>query len=85
MKTENTIQTKLDRREIECTLTHFVVRSFGYWGKGTTLKEAKANCIRAGGRTAKTEKTTAHWGTPDIEVLSDGAVTASFMVYLGEV
>lgn len=76
---------QIDRRVVEGIFNTFLVRSFGYWGKGETLKEAKANCLKQRHNRHQHGIMLAHWGTADIECLSDGSVTATNMVFLGEV
>lgn len=72
-----------DRIEIETKHTHFVVVALGYWGKATTLKQAKKNCILSGAMPK--EKMIAFWGSDDITVDGGGTVTSSKLLSLGEI
>lgn len=72
----------IDRIEVEQTLTHFVVRGPGYWGKGKTIAEAISK-FPVGKRELAKMPLRAFWGTEDIEVFSDGSVSAQQMVEIG--
>lgn len=75
----------IDRVLVESSFTHFVVRGFGYWGKGKTIKAACEQLKKEGWRPKKDGvKRDAYWGTEDISVDGGGGVSATNMVYLGE-
>lgn len=72
----------IDRMEVEGTFTHFVVRGEFVWGKGKSMAEAISK-LKVGKLALRKMQLRAFWGTEDIEVFSDGSVSAQQMVDLG--